>query len=76
MWDMIQSVWRAVLEILILTVVLYYALRFVRGTRGAPVVTGFLVVLLALALASYLLKLTVLSTSFRASPSSMSWRCW
>jgi diadenylate cyclase len=60
MWEIVQSVWRAVLEILILTVGIYSAFRFVRGTRGAPVVTGFLVVLLTLALASYLLKLVVL----------------
>jgi diadenylate cyclase len=39
---------------------IYYAFRFVRGTRGAPVVTGFLVVLLALVLVSFLLKLRVL----------------
>jgi diadenylate cyclase len=60
MWDITQAVWRPVLEILILTVGIYYAFRFVRGTRGAPVVTGFLVVLLALVLVSYLLKLKVL----------------
>jgi diadenylate cyclase len=49
-----------VVEILILTAGIYSALRFVRGTRGAPVVMGFLVVLLALVLTSFLLKLTVL----------------
>ena len=52
--------WRPVLEILILTLGIYSALRFVRGTRGAPVVMGFLVVLLALVLTSFLLKLKVL----------------
>jgi diadenylate cyclase len=60
MWEIIQTVWRPVLEILILTVGIYYAFRFVRGTRGAPVVSGFLVVLLTLGLVSYLLKLKVL----------------
>jgi diadenylate cyclase len=60
MWDFLQTAWRPVLEILILTVGIFYAFRFVRGTRGAPVVTGFLVVLLALVLVSYLLKLRVL----------------
>jgi diadenylate cyclase len=60
MWETIQTVWRPVLEILILTVGIYYSFRFVRGTRGAPVVTGFLVLLLALVLVSYLLKLKVL----------------
>jgi diadenylate cyclase len=58
--DLFQSPWRAALEILILTVGIYYSFRFVRGTRGAPVVTGFLVVLLAFVLVSFLLKLTVL----------------
>src|SRR5213083_268847 len=54
------SSWREVLQILILTVGIYYAFRFVRGTRGAPVVTGFLVVLLAFVLVTYLLQLKVL----------------
>ena len=59
-WQVVQSVWRPVLEILILTVGIYYAFRFVRGTRGAPVVTGFLVLLLAFVLVSFLLELKVL----------------
>jgi len=62
MSDIVQNIWYpgSVLEMLILTVTIYYAFRFVRGTRGAPVVTGFLVVLLALVLMSVLLKLKVL----------------
>jgi len=60
MWTIIQTVWRPALEMLILTVGIYHALRFVRGTRGAPVVTGFLVLLLAFALVIYLLDLQVL----------------
>ncbi len=56
----IENVWRPIVEILILTVGIYYALRFIRGTRGAPVVTGFLVLLLAFVLVSFLLKLKVL----------------
>jgi diadenylate cyclase len=59
-WTNLQNLWRPALEILILTVGIYYAFRFVRGTRGAPVVTGFLVVLLAFVLVSFLLKLKVL----------------
>jgi diadenylate cyclase len=59
-WHDIQALWRPVVEILILTVGIYYVLRFIRGTRGAPVVTGFLVVLLAFVLVSFLLKLKVL----------------
>ncbi len=57
-----QQLWRPAVEILILTVGIYYAFRFVRGTRGAPVVTGFLVVLLAFALVTYLLQLQVLQS--------------
>jgi diadenylate cyclase len=56
----IENVWRPALEVLILTVGIYYALRFIRGTRGAPIVTGFLVVLLTLVMVTYLLKLQVL----------------
>ena len=52
--------WRQLLEILILAVLIYYAFRFVRGTRGWPVVIGFVVVLLALELATALLHLEVL----------------
>ena len=41
-WHLLQEMmpfvvarWRAVVEIVILAVGLYYALRFIRGTRGA-----------------------------------------
>src|ERR1700722_671967 len=63
MWTHIENDygWRAVLEILILAVGIYYTSRFLRGTRGWPVVIGFVVVLLTLALATTLLKLKVLS---------------
>ncbi len=57
----IQNVWRPVLEVLILAVIIYYTSRFLRGTRGWPVVIGFVIVLLALALVTTLLKLTVLN---------------
>ncbi|MEY2430038.1 MAG: diadenylate cyclase [Verrucomicrobiota bacterium] len=58
--DLLVHTWRPVLEILILTFGIYCAFRFVRGTRGAPVVTGFLVVLLALVFVTFLLQLKVL----------------
>jgi diadenylate cyclase len=56
----IQDLWGPALEILILAVVIYYVSRFLRGTRGWPVVIGFVVILLTLALATTLLKLQVL----------------
>jgi len=56
----IQDLWRPALEILILAVGIYYTSRFLRGTRGWPVVIGFVVVLLALFAVTTLLKLAVL----------------
>jgi diadenylate cyclase len=56
----IETAWRPALEIFILTVGIYYVIRFVRGTRGAPVVTGFLVVFLTSMLFTRLLQLEVL----------------
>jgi diadenylate cyclase len=58
--EFVENGWRPALEILILTVGIYYALRFIRGTRGAPIVTGFLVVLLTFVMVAYLLDLKVL----------------
>ena len=56
----IQDLWRPALEMAILAVAIYYTSRFLRGTRGWPVVIGFVVLLLALVLATTLLKLQVL----------------
>jgi diadenylate cyclase len=56
----VENVWRPALEILILAVAIYYTSRFLRGTRGWPVVIGFVVFLLALALITELLDLQVL----------------
>jgi diadenylate cyclase len=56
----IQDLWRPALEIFILAVLIYFVFKFVRGTRGWPVVIGFVVVLLALELVTTTLKLQVL----------------
>lgn len=57
------KIWRPALEILILAVIIYYVFSFVRGTRGFSILTGFLVVLLTLALVSNFLALNVLKLS-------------
>ncbi len=57
----LQGSWRAAIEILILAVVIYYLLLFLRGTRGWSVVLGFLAVLLALVVITVLLQLQVLN---------------
>jgi len=62
----LENGWRPVLEILILTVGIYYVFRFVRGTRGASVVTGFLVVFLTSLFVTRLLGLDVLEWIFSA----------
>ncbi|MDR3378393.1 MAG: diadenylate cyclase CdaA [Verrucomicrobiae bacterium] len=60
MWIDFEKGWQPVVEILILAVLIYYAFKFVRGTRGWPVVIGFVVVLLALVLVTTILDLKVL----------------
>lgn len=63
MWQILQIIWRPVLEILILTVGIYYVLVFLRGlrgTRGWAVITGFVALLLTLALVTSILDLRVL----------------
>jgi len=59
-WQFIQAAWRPALEILILAVGIYYASRFIRGTRGWPVVIGFALLLIVLTLTAKVLDLTVL----------------
>jgi diadenylate cyclase len=60
MLEVLQVIWRPLLEILLLAVGIYYVFTFVRGTRGASIVTGFLAVVLTLSLITALLELTVL----------------
>ncbi|HEU5397376.1 MAG TPA: diadenylate cyclase CdaA [Verrucomicrobiae bacterium] len=59
-WAVVQDGWRPALEVFILAVGIYYSSRFVRGTRGWPVVVGFIIVLVTLALGTTLLDLQVL----------------
>ncbi len=59
-WSHIQTIWRPALEIFILAVAIYYTSRFLRGTRGWPIVVGFVVLLLVLAFAATVLQLQVL----------------
>jgi diadenylate cyclase len=63
-FEAIKIIWRPVIEITILTVAIYYAIIFVKGTRGWPVVIGFLV-MLCLTFLSTVLRLEVLSSLLR-----------
>src|SRR5437773_10065555 len=60
MLEILNTVWRPIVEILILAVAIQYVFSFVRGTRGFSILTGFLVVLLTLAIVSSFLDLKVL----------------
>lgn len=69
-WLYIELWWRPLVEIAVLATAIYYILIFVRGTRGWPIVIGF-VVMTGLAFFSQILKLEVLAfllhTTFAAS---------
>ena len=58
--EYLSLVWRPALEILILAVGIYHAANFIRGTRGAPVVTGLVVLLVFVTFITTVLELTVL----------------
>ena len=64
--EVLRTSWRPVLEVIILTVAIYQAFNFVRGTRGAPVVYGFVVLLLTLTILAGVLKLEVLNWLLRS----------
>jgi len=58
--EFIDEHWRDGVEIVILWSVIYYSYLYFRGTRGAKVLTGLLVLLLTLTFVSLLLKLQVI----------------
>jgi len=62
----INTGWRPVVEIAILSVGIYFSFKFVRGTRGAPVVYGFVVLVLSLTFLAFFLQLEVLSWLIRS----------
>lgn len=65
LWEIIELIWRPVVEITVLAVVIYYAFNFVRRTKAWPVVLGIFVLLLAF-LITTLLDLKVLNSLLRA----------
>jgi diadenylate cyclase len=57
MMEWLSRLWRPGVEILILAVAIYYVAVLVRGTRGAAIFTGLLVLVLGMALLTVLLEL-------------------
>ena len=58
--------WRSILEIIFLSVGIYYGYLYFRGTRGAKVLTGLAIVFLTLTLISTLLNLVVIGWIVRS----------
>lgn len=58
--------WRSVVEIILLSVGIYYGYLYFRGTRGAKVLTGLAIVFLTLTLISQLLNLVVIGWIIRS----------
>jgi diadenylate cyclase len=58
--------WRSMIEIMLLSVVIYYGYLYFRGTRGAKVLTGLAIVFLTLTLISTLLNLVVIGWILRS----------
>jgi diadenylate cyclase len=58
--------WRSILEIILLSVGIYYGYLYFRGTRGAKVLTGLAIVFLTLTLISTLLNLVVIGWIVRS----------
>jgi diadenylate cyclase len=59
--EFIVSYWKAAFEVLLLTAVIYYCLTLFRGTRGAAVLTGFVILLLGVAGVTQLFQLDVIN---------------
>jgi len=59
--DFIATHWKSWLEIILLAVILYYLFIFIRGTRGLPVVTGFILTLLVLTFTVQFLRFEVIN---------------
>ncbi len=66
MIEFAKAYWNSAIEILLLTVLLYYGYLYFRGTRGAKVLTGLLFVFITLTLVSQILNLVVIGWLLRS----------
>lgn len=64
--EIARNNWRSGIEITILTVAIYYGYLFFRGTRGAKVMTGLVLLFISLILVSQLLELRVIGWLIRS----------
>jgi len=59
--DFIAAYWKPVFEIALLAVFFYYTFLLFRGTRGAAVLTGFVIVLLGIVGVTQIFQLDVIN---------------
>ena len=67
-WHLVGLLWRPVVEISLLTAMIYYFIKFLRRTRGWAVTLGllsFMGVMMAFSIVTSQLQLTVLSSLFK-----------
>ena len=65
-WTLIAGHWKDVVEIGLLAVAIYYTWRFFKGTPGANVLVGLVVIFLTVMLLSQILGLTVVGSIFES----------
>ncbi len=70
--EFLQNYWRDGVEILILWVILYQIYRAFRGTRGARILVGLVVILLVVTLLALVLKLEVISFILKGAALTLS----
>jgi diadenylate cyclase len=65
-WEIVRENWTAPIEILILSVALYYIYKYLKGTRGARILIGLALIVITLTLISQLLNLIVIGWLLRS----------
>ncbi|MBV9391749.1 MAG: TIGR00159 family protein [Verrucomicrobia bacterium] len=64
-FDFLENNWNSAVEILLLAVAIYYGYLYLRGTRGAKVLTGLAFLFIGLTLISQILNLVVIGWLLR-----------
>lgn len=65
-WEFAVRHWKDAIEIAVLAVAIYYTWRFFKGTPGANVLVGLVVIFLSVMLLSQILGLTVIGSIFES----------
>jgi diadenylate cyclase len=65
-WEFVRENWTAPIEIIILGIALYYIYTYLEGTRGARILIGLALLVLAFTLISTVLNLVVISWLLRS----------